>query len=123
MTKKKSLAGLLTAVSCIAWLIIIIALMFTFLRGELKNESRYLAFTLTEGSDPVAARLLAAAELCGLSPEAVDTTLPSEAGESISLRYTLSVANGDLRSFLLYLAMDAPHYRPLGLYAHLGHET
>ena len=44
MAKKKSLAGLLTAVSCIAWLIIIIALMFTFLRGELKNESRYLAF-------------------------------------------------------------------------------
>ena len=44
MAKKKSLAGLLTAVSCVAWLIIIIALMFTFLRGELKNESRYLAF-------------------------------------------------------------------------------
>lgn len=103
---------------------------FALLRRELlpnepllaKHERRYLAFTLTEGSDPVAARLLAAAELCGLSPEAVDTTLPSEAGESISLRYTLSVANGDLRSFLLYLAMDAPHYRPLGLYAHLGHE-
>ena len=44
MAKKKSLVGLLTAVSCAAWLIIIIALMFTFLRGELKNESRYLAF-------------------------------------------------------------------------------
>ena len=44
MTKKKSLAGLLTAVSCVAWLIIIIALMFTCLRGELKNQSRYLSF-------------------------------------------------------------------------------
>ena len=44
MSNKKTIAGLLTALSCIAWLIIIIALMFTFLRGELKNESRYLSF-------------------------------------------------------------------------------
>ena len=27
-----------------------------------------------------------------------------------------------LACFLLYLAMDAPQYRPLGLYAHLGRE-
>ncbi|MBQ4611728.1 MAG: DUF1461 domain-containing protein [Clostridia bacterium] len=44
MAKKRSVSALLTAISCAAWLIIIIALMFTFLRGELKNESRYLAF-------------------------------------------------------------------------------
>ncbi len=44
MANKKILTRLLTAVSCIAWLVIIIALMFTFLQGELKNESRYLAF-------------------------------------------------------------------------------
>lgn len=44
MKNKKLTGALLTAVSCIAWLIIIIALMFTFLRGELKNEARYIAF-------------------------------------------------------------------------------
>lgn len=44
MKNKKILSALLTAISCVAWLVIIIALMFTFLRGELKNESRYLAF-------------------------------------------------------------------------------
>lgn len=44
MKNKKTLSALLTAISCVAWLVIIIALMFTFLRGELKNESRYLAF-------------------------------------------------------------------------------
>jgi len=44
MKNKKTTAALLTAVSCIAWLVIIIALMFAFLRGELKNESRYLTF-------------------------------------------------------------------------------
>lgn len=44
MTSKKTIARLLTALSCIAWLIIIIALMFTFLQGELKNQSRFLSF-------------------------------------------------------------------------------
>lgn len=36
--------GLLTAVSCMAWLVIIIALLFTSLRWELKDEGRFLAF-------------------------------------------------------------------------------
>ena len=44
MKNKKTLSALLTAVSCVGWLIIIIALMFTFLRGELKDQSRYLSF-------------------------------------------------------------------------------
>lgn len=84
-------------------------------------KKRYLAFTLA-GSEPEAAHLLSAAHLCGLSLVTVDTTLPGEAGDAVSLRCTFSLEDGDLEAFLLYLAMDAPQYRPLGLYAHLGRE-
>ena len=44
MTDKKLMTGLLTALSAIAWLVIIIALMFTFLRSELKDWRGFLKF-------------------------------------------------------------------------------
>ncbi len=44
----------------------------------------------------------------------------SESASEQSVRVQLQVGNGDLPSFLLYLAIQAPHYTPLGWYSHIG---
>ena len=44
MKDKKIIIALLTAVSCMAWMVIIIGLMFSCLRIELKDEMRYVEF-------------------------------------------------------------------------------
>lgn len=44
----------------------------------------------------------------------------SEPAAEQSVRVQLQIGNGDLTSFLLYLAIQAPHYTPLGWYSHIG---
>lgn len=44
MTNKKTITLLLTAISCIAWLIIIIAVAFSCLQRELKDKTQLLQF-------------------------------------------------------------------------------
>lgn len=84
------------------------------------GRERYLELTLPEGGSSSAADLLPAARLCGLSLMAISSLLPTDPVEPSALRYTFLLGQGDLEAFLLYLAMDAPYYRPIGLYFHLG---
>ncbi|MBQ1963771.1 MAG: hypothetical protein II369_06590 [Clostridia bacterium] len=84
------------------------------------GEQRELSLILPQGSEPDAADLLLAARLCGLELRGLDSVLPTEMGDPLSLRYTFTVGEAGLSAFLLYLAMDAPHYRPIGIYSRLN---
>ena len=68
---------------------------------------------------PDTADLLLAARLCGLTLYRIDS-IPQATSESRFLTHFVFYAKGaELHAFLLYLAMEAPHYTYLGLYPHL----
>lgn len=98
---------------------------FALLRKDLipsprqEGKERSFSLILPQGIDPDAADLLLSARLCGLELHGLDSVLPTEVGEPFSLRYTFTVNDAGLAAFLLYLAMDAPHYRPIGIYSRL----
>lgn len=64
MTKKRPV-GLLTALCCMAWLVIIIAMLFTALRLELKDRDGFLSFYEAYGIE----------QRTGLSPESATDAL------------------------------------------------
>lgn len=63
--------------------------------------------------------ILFAASFFGLSLHSVNT-LPGEKEEPmLSYNLTFDICGGDLFSFLLYMAMVAPQYTPIGIYSHI----
>ncbi len=86
---------------------------------ELTGAECYLAFSLPQEHAPTPADILTAGALTGLTLSRVDS-LPraGEVGAS-DTHYVFSVSEGDVRAFLVYLAMEAPHATLMGLYPHL----
>lgn len=63
--------------------------------------------------------ILSAASFFGLSLHSA-STVPSDKEEAPSCcNLTFDICGGDLSSFLLYLAMVAPQYTPIGIYPHI----
>lgn len=80
----------------------------------------FFEFSLPMGQKPDTCDLLTAAQLCGLRLYRIDS-IPHLAAESRFLtHYVFDTKGADLHAFLLYLAMEAPHYTPIGLYPHLS---
>lgn len=79
----------------------------------------FFEFSLPMGQKPETSDILTAAQLCGLRLYRIDS-IPHVSSESRFLNHYVFYTKGaDLHAFLLYLAMEAPHYTPIGLYPHL----
>ena len=67
--------------------------------------------------------VLAAAQACSLRLIRADCLPRSDdeimVGAGYPFNISLDIENGDLRTFLLFLALDAPFCLPLGIYHHL----
>lgn len=81
-------------------------------------EQPYFEFSIPLGQAPSPAVLLTAAELCGMTIYRMDS-LTTDEPHRFSLRVILHTSGADLFSFLLFLAMEAPHYDPIGIYPHI----
>ena len=74
---------------------------------------------LPMSQSPDTADVLLASALCGLGLYRIDS-IPQMASDSRFLtHFVFSTKGADLHAFLLYLAMEAPHYTYFGLYPHL----
>ena len=83
-----------------------------------KGKQTFFEFAAPMGGSPSTAALLSAAELCGLELYRVDS-LPATEPHRFSSHYLFLTDQGDLYTYLIYLAMEAPHYDPIGIYSHL----
>ena len=64
--------------------------------------------------------LLNAASLCGLRTARLGSRLlHAEEDAPLCAHPVFEVGQGDLTAFLLYLAMEAPQYEPIGVYSHI----
>ncbi len=83
-----------------------------------KPLDQYLALSLPAEHTPTSADLLYAAALLGLPCRRTDS-IPRQGAEHLTdTHFVFQTTEGDLRAFLLYLAMEAPHATLLGLYSH-----
>ena len=100
---------------------------FSLLRRKLlpitdaTDATYFFECSLPLGSSPDVAEFLSAAQACGLALYRINTLpqIGAEASASLSTHAAFMTDNADLRAFLLYLAMEAPHYTPIGFYPHL----
>ncbi len=99
------------------------ATRFALLSGNLtillqEDKESFFEFSTPLDGTPSSAALLTAAELCGLHLYRLDS-LPAPEPHRFSAHYLFKTDSADLYAFLLYLAMEAPHYNPIGIYSHL----
>lgn len=90
-------------------------LTVTSLQAE---KEAFFEFATPPGVMPSEASILCAAELCGLTLYRLDS-LPAPEPHKFSTHYLFKTQNADLYTFLLYLAMEVPHYDMIGIYSHL----
>lgn len=83
-----------------------------------KGKESFFEFATPPGVIPSEATILFAAELCGLRLYRLDS-LPASEPYRFSTHYLFQTGNADLYTFLVYLAMEAPHYNMIGIYSHL----
>lgn len=82
------------------------------------RSQSFFDFSIPLEQSPSAALLLMAAELCGMRLYRMDSLATNEP-HRFSLRVILHADGADLYAFLLFLAMVAPHYDPIGIYPHI----
>ena len=89
------------------------------------HRSACFEFIFWQDSDdyPGLCDVLSAAQACSLRLIRTDCLPRSDdeimVGASYPFNISLDIENGDLRTFLLFLALDAPFCLPLGIYHHL----
>lgn len=82
---------------------------------------RFFDFSLPVGESPAQEDVLYAASCCGLVCSRIDSRAHLAEGVMLQTTHFSFYADcGNLRAFLLYLAMEAPHYTPIGYYSHLS---
>ena len=86
---------------------------------KLKNHECYFECALPQAEPLEIAGILLAAELCGLRLCRTITLPTPEASEQAESHFMFRTNDADLHSFLFYLAMETPHYTPIGYYPHL----
>ena len=80
------------------------------------KKSEFFRFSLPIALSSVASDILSAANFYGLKFVSMNT-LPQ--GENAHFNLTFAIRGGDIYPFLLYLAMIAPQYTPIGIYSHI----
>ena len=86
---------------------------------HLGGTEAFFECSLPLGNNPDVTDVLYAAQLCGMRLYRIDSQ-PRQGGDTqFSVHLSFRIANADLQAFLLYLAMEVPHYTPIGLYPHL----
>ena len=83
-----------------------------------KEKESFFEFATPPGVTPSEATILSAAELCGLVLYRLDS-LPASEPYKFSTHYLFKTKNADLYTFLVYLAMEVPHYDMIGIYSHI----
>ena len=82
---------------------------------------RFFDFSLPVGEPPAPEAVLYAAACCGLVCNRIDSRAHRAEDEmQLTTHFSFSTDRGNLRTFLLYLSMEAPHYNAIGYYAHLA---
>jgi len=85
------------------------------------NARRFFDFTLPVDGSPRQESVLYAATACGLVCNRIDSRVHRDGGVTQPVtQFSFFADHGNLRAFLLYLSMEAPHYTPVGYYAHLA---
>lgn len=79
-------------------------------------QTRVFEFDAPVESTRATSDLLLAAQLCGLRLQGLDA-IPGSDGSASTTHFTFLAEPDALQVYLLYLAMDAPHYEPLGIYS------
>ena len=74
-------------------------------------------FSLPSQSTYLMSDILSAASFFGLTFLCANTLPTDKEGASACFNLTFDIRNGDLYPFLLYLAMVAPQYTPIGIYS------
>ena len=83
------------------------------------TEAKIFEFDLPNDAPYTASHLLLAAQLCDLDLLQLNTVPRTDEDEQSSTRFSFSAKERDLQAYLLYLAMEVPHYQPLGIYSHM----
>ena len=83
------------------------------------KQECFFELSLPLGTTPETADVLLAAQLCGLSLRRISSLPSTEEELPFSVFYSFLASHGDLHTFLLYLAMEAPQATHLGLYPHI----
>lgn len=86
---------------------------------EAPNATYFFECTIPQGYLPEVSDLLTAAQACGLRLYRINSLPQANTDAAFAAHICFLTDQADLRSFLLYLAMEAPHYTPIGLYPHL----
>ena len=86
---------------------------------EATDATYFFECAIPQGYPPQVADLLTAAKACGLRLYRINSLPQSNADATFAAHPCFLTASADLHAFLLYLAMEAPHYTPIGLYPHL----
>lgn len=85
---------------------------------------RYFECAIPFDHSPTAADVLCAAQHCGLKLCRLDSrTHQTEYGPRPHIHFVFEAEDDHLTVFLLYLAMEAPHFDAVGLYSHLSDQT
>ena len=99
---------------------------FALLRRELRplfeerGHARLFELSVASDSSPSVAELLCAAQGCGLKLLRTDTRPMQMRDGKSAVRMVFASLGDELYTYLLYLAMEAPHYTPIGIYSHLA---
>lgn len=98
---------------------------FALLRKQLTpllnlGKEVFLEFSVPLVGSPSVSELLFAAELCGMTLHRLDTLPDIDEPNRFSVHILLQTEKADLCAYLLYLAMEAPHYNPIGIYSHIS---
>ncbi len=85
-----------------------------------RNARRFFDFSLPVDLSPSQESILYAAACCGLVCNRIDSRAHRNEGVVQPVtQFSFFADSGNLRAFLLYLAMEAPQCNPVGYYAHL----
>ena len=84
------------------------------------DGTEYFECALPQDGTPDVSDVLQAARFYGLRLSRIGTSPATDDSTAASVRLSFFTEGADLPSFLLYLAMEAPHYTPIGFYPHLS---
>ena len=83
------------------------------------GQERLFRFSLPSQSASLISDILNAANFFGLSFLSMNTLPIDKDGASACFNLTFAVKESNLYPFLLYLAMVAPQYTPIGIYSNI----
>ena len=86
-----------------------------------KSKIKYFEFAFEDDSYPSAVDVLSASEFCSMKLRRIDTinTTTSRNSKAPLICPIFRIDNADLNTFLIFMAIDCPKFRPLGIYTQI----